>query len=106
MAVPEGAPVAARISPKLAGNMLVFGLFVMVRRQLAGIRDRVEGRPIAAVVRTRRAANLGAGRSPHPLEERRPPGHAGAAFRFARALDRAPVRGARQAQRSSRRRAP
>ncbi|HJP87691.1 MAG TPA: hypothetical protein VJ850_01495 [Candidatus Limnocylindrales bacterium] len=33
-------------APKLAGAMLLFGLFVMVRRQLQGIRDRAEGRPI------------------------------------------------------------
>lgn len=43
MEVPEGS----RMNPKMAGNMLVFGLFVMVRRQMLGIRDRVEGRPIA-----------------------------------------------------------
>jgi proline iminopeptidase len=42
MEVPEGA----RMNPKMAGTMLVFGLFVMVRRQLVGIRGRVEGRPI------------------------------------------------------------
>jgi hypothetical protein len=48
MEVPEGPTGAKRMSPKLAGNVLVFGLFVMVRRQLLGIRDRVEGRPIAA----------------------------------------------------------
>ena len=47
MEIPEDAPKAARIGPKVAGNMLVFGLFVMVRRQLVGIRDRVEGRPLA-----------------------------------------------------------
>lgn len=40
------APEGPRKNPKLAGNVLVFGLFVMVRRQLLGIRDRVEGRPI------------------------------------------------------------
>lgn len=34
------------MGPAVAGNMLVFGLFVMVRRQLIGIRDRAEGRPI------------------------------------------------------------
>lgn len=33
--------------PKLAGTMLIFGLFVMVRRQLQGIRDRAEGRPLS-----------------------------------------------------------
>lgn len=31
----------------IAGRALLFGLFVMVRRQMLGIRDRVEGRPIA-----------------------------------------------------------
>ncbi len=46
MEVPESAPKAARMGPAVAGNMLVFGLFVMVRRQLLGIRDRAEGRPI------------------------------------------------------------
>ena len=34
------------MNPKMAGNVLVFGVFVMVRRQMLGIRDRVEGRPI------------------------------------------------------------
>ena len=43
-AVPEDDEVPA--APKLAGTMLLFGLFVMVRRQLQGIRDRAEGRPI------------------------------------------------------------
>jgi hypothetical protein len=46
MALPEDAPAAARIGPAVAGNMLVAGLFVMVRRQLLGIRDRAEGRPL------------------------------------------------------------
>ena len=46
MEVPEGVPQAGRMGPAVAGNMLVFGLFVMVRRQLLGIRDRAEGRPI------------------------------------------------------------
>ena len=40
-------PAAARIPPAIAGKALLFGLFVMVRRQMLGIRDRVEGRPIA-----------------------------------------------------------
>ena len=44
---PEAATgPAAKVGPVVAGNMLVFGLFVMVRRQLQGIRDRAEGRPI------------------------------------------------------------
>jgi hypothetical protein len=33
-------------APAIAGRALLFGLFVMVRRQMLGIRDRVEGRPI------------------------------------------------------------
>ena len=38
----------AKVPPKFAGTMLLFGLFVMVRRQLQGIRDRAEGRPLSA----------------------------------------------------------
>jgi hypothetical protein len=34
-------------APAIAGKALLFGLFVMVRRQMLGIRDRVEGRPIS-----------------------------------------------------------
>lgn len=49
MVLPEDAPAAARMGPIFAGNMLVFGLFVMVRRQLLGIRDRAEGRPLQTV---------------------------------------------------------
>lgn len=45
MEAPEGSR-ASQMGPAVAGNMLVFGLFVMVRRQLIGIRDRAEGRPI------------------------------------------------------------
>lgn len=45
MTLPEKA-AASRVGPAVAGNMLVFGLFVMVRRQLLGIRDRAEGRPV------------------------------------------------------------
>ena len=44
--MPENAPAAARMGPAMAGSMLVFGLFVMVRRQLLGIRDRAEGRAL------------------------------------------------------------
>ena len=33
-------------APRLGGKALLFGLFVMVRRQMLGIRDRAEGRPI------------------------------------------------------------
>jgi proline iminopeptidase len=45
------APVVApsgetKAPPKFMGTMLIFGLFVMVRRQLQGIRDRAEGRPL------------------------------------------------------------
>jgi len=40
----DGAVVKA--PPKFAGTMLLFGIFVMVRRQLQGIRDRAEGRPL------------------------------------------------------------
>ena len=39
----DGRP---NIAPELAGKALLFGLFVMVRRQMLGIRDRAEGRPI------------------------------------------------------------
>jgi hypothetical protein len=39
----DGTPT---IAPELAGKALLFGLFVMVRRQMLGIRDRAEGRPI------------------------------------------------------------
>ena len=44
-APPAGAPVPPRV-PEIAGKAITFGLFVMVRRQLLGIRDRAEGRPI------------------------------------------------------------
>ena len=67
MEVPEGAPQAARMGPAVAGNMLVFGLFVMVRRQLVGIRDRAEGRPIRMpwfMQFTPRAASAPAGIAP------------------------------------------
>lgn len=40
-------PVESRPAPPaIAGKALGFGLFVMVRRQMLGIRDRAEGRPI------------------------------------------------------------
>jgi hypothetical protein len=42
MAPPEGKAA----SPAMAGKALLFGLFVMVRQQMLGIRDRAEGRPI------------------------------------------------------------
>ena len=47
MALPAATTGMAAAGPRFAGNMLEFGLFVMVRRQMLGIRDRVEGRPIA-----------------------------------------------------------
>jgi hypothetical protein len=40
---PTGRPFAI---PPLAFSMLGFGVFVMIRRQMLGIRDRAEGRPI------------------------------------------------------------
>jgi hypothetical protein len=49
-------------APDLASKALLFGLFVMVRRQMLGIRDRAEGRPIThapwreAIVRARAKA--------------------------------------------------
>jgi len=42
MAPADGKPAP----PAIAGKALLFGLFVMVRRQMLGIRDRAEGRPI------------------------------------------------------------
>ncbi|MEO8272567.1 MAG: hypothetical protein ABI620_00705 [Chloroflexota bacterium] len=48
MEMPETQGGAPRISPKVAGNVLLFGFFVMVRRQLQGIRDRAEARPIGS----------------------------------------------------------
>lgn len=47
MAPAPAADREAKMPPKLAGTMLLFGLFVMVRKQLQGIRDRAEGRPIS-----------------------------------------------------------
>lgn len=47
MAPAPAANGEVKSPPKLAGTMLLFGLFVMVRRQLQGIRDRAEGRPIS-----------------------------------------------------------
>jgi len=44
MELPDDGPAFA---PALAGKALLFGLFVMVRRQMQGIRDRAEGRPIS-----------------------------------------------------------
>lgn len=40
---PTGKPFAI---PPFAFSILGFGVFVMIRRQMLGIRDRVEGRPI------------------------------------------------------------
>lgn len=45
MEIPAESAGSPRV-PEMAGKALVFGLFVMVRRQMLGIRDRVEGRPI------------------------------------------------------------
>jgi hypothetical protein len=45
MAPPKDA--GPSFAPELAGKALLFGLFVMVRRQMLGIRDRAEGRPIS-----------------------------------------------------------
>jgi hypothetical protein len=46
----------------LARAMLGFGVFVMVRRQMLGIRDRVEGRPVRArAVRAPRLARPAGG---------------------------------------------
>jgi hypothetical protein len=41
-------PETAKIGQAIASRALLFGLFVMVRRQMLGIRDRVEGRPTRA----------------------------------------------------------
>ena len=41
------APTTPPFGPAFAGKALLFGLFVMVRRQMLGIRDRAEGRPIS-----------------------------------------------------------
>ena len=46
MAPAPDANGEVKVPPKFAGTMLLFGLFVMVRRQLQGLRDRAEGRPI------------------------------------------------------------
>jgi hypothetical protein len=46
MVTPDQAGPAAQVAPAIASKALLFGLFVMVRRQLLGVRDRVEGRPI------------------------------------------------------------
>jgi hypothetical protein len=45
MEMPPESSASPRV-PEIAGKALLFGLFVMVRRQLQGIRDRAEGRPI------------------------------------------------------------
>lgn len=39
-------PTRAPRVPEVAGKALLFGFFVMARRQMLGIRDRAEGRPI------------------------------------------------------------
>lgn len=43
---PERAAGTASTIPPFAFSILGFGVFVMIRRQMLGIRDRVEGRPI------------------------------------------------------------
>lgn len=50
MAQPAEAPSpeAAKVGQAIASRALLFGLFVMVRRQMLGIRDRAEGRSGAA----------------------------------------------------------
>lgn len=40
-------PAGARPTPPFVTTMLGFGVFVMTRRQMLGVRDRVEGRPLA-----------------------------------------------------------
>ncbi len=53
------------VVPGFARSMLGFGVFVMVRRQMLGIRDRAEGRPVrawSARFRRRRAVH-GAGQA-------------------------------------------
>jgi hypothetical protein len=47
MDLPVEAGPAAQVAPAIAGKALLFGLFVMVRRQMLGIRDRAEGRPLS-----------------------------------------------------------
>jgi hypothetical protein len=39
-------PETPKFAPELAGKAMLFGLFVMVRKQMLGIRDRAEGRAI------------------------------------------------------------
>ena len=61
MEIPE-ATGAARRTPELAGKALVFGLFVMVRRQLLGHPRPRRGPPDRqAAVRSRRASGARAG---------------------------------------------
>jgi hypothetical protein len=51
MAPAPGPDGSVKAPPKVAGTILLFGLFVMVRRQLLGIRDRAEGRPVEPPMR-------------------------------------------------------
>ena len=69
MRPPESAqPGFPPFSPAFAGKALLFGLFVMVRRQMLGIRDRAEGRPVEhapwheAALRARQKAMAAAAR--------------------------------------------
>jgi hypothetical protein len=48
----EASPEAAKVGKAVAGKALLFGLFVMVRRQLLGIRERAEGRAISPLLWT------------------------------------------------------
>ena len=48
MAPPTSAVGRTTSIPGVARSLLGFGIFVMVRRQMLGIRDRAEGRPIRA----------------------------------------------------------
>lgn len=48
MEVPTEAGAASRIAPAVAGKALLYGLFMMVHRQMLGIRDRAERRPVTS----------------------------------------------------------
>ncbi|HLX34057.1 MAG TPA: hypothetical protein VKR30_02325 [Candidatus Limnocylindrales bacterium] len=53
---PSGQPFSI---PGFAFSLLGFGVFVMVRRQMLGIRDRAEGRPIRPSILFRTARPMG-----------------------------------------------
>lgn len=63
MAPAPAADPKVKVAPGFTGAMLRFGLFVMVRRQLQGIRDRAEGRPLARPSYRTRTPRSAAGRS-------------------------------------------